>query len=505
MKQKAPGRINTHWDYLLREMEWMSTDFYEERKFKMAGAFLLSKAIREYHAATDRESLLHKVSCLYEQTDNQWPRRMRAPVKHFEEEVDADEEDVLMVNHRGSASPISMDREVDMLGANESALVNGDAESGDPMQVDGNHETKEPLQTERETLPTPSPSSSEMDDLPAIFDLPSDVIYATVHELPKKDGSSLSQLPLYGPPTVTDDLYHNPIDELPIVPISKFCLERYVVPVANWEPPNRNYRHTAPDDVDEMSDISREVQVEALPGFAPAGAGMFFYRWLLTVEDAAHSSRRRSSMIVIRPPPPPAHWTEQKSSPWTLEEEHKLLQLAKDNQYNFDLVASTLAFPGSSISDLEKRSAWECFEKFRQICPEPQNIQLLGPNRTAAMNRLEKIHRLSVSGANRPKPNALVRQPRLEVRSHRFLTLFDAMKKSSKNREKSKSQGIALQDDFAHVPEKQPVKKTKDNLPTKTAQNVPTPLDLSRLKAERDRAYNQAVLAERQAQVLNLQ
>jgi len=60
-KQKTPPRRNVHWDYLLKEMEWMSTDFYEERKFKMAGAFLLAKAVREYHESSDREKLLHKV------------------------------------------------------------------------------------------------------------------------------------------------------------------------------------------------------------------------------------------------------------------------------------------------------------------------------------------------------------------------------------------------------------------------------------------------------------
>jgi len=45
------------------------------------------------------------------------------------------------------------------------------------------------------------------------------------------------------------------------------------------------------------------------------------------------------------------------------------------------------------------------------------------------------------------------------------------------------------------------VKKPKDSLPTKSALNIPTPLDLAKLKAERDRALNQAILAERQAQV----
>ena len=61
VKQKVPSRPNTHWDYLLKEMEWMSTDFYEERKFKMAGAFLISKAVQEYHESMNRESLIHKV------------------------------------------------------------------------------------------------------------------------------------------------------------------------------------------------------------------------------------------------------------------------------------------------------------------------------------------------------------------------------------------------------------------------------------------------------------
>jgi len=63
-KQKVPGRINTHWDYLLKEMEWMSTDFYEERKFKMAGALLLARAVQQYHESTDKDALLHRVCSL---------------------------------------------------------------------------------------------------------------------------------------------------------------------------------------------------------------------------------------------------------------------------------------------------------------------------------------------------------------------------------------------------------------------------------------------------------
>lgn len=189
-------------------------------------------------------------------------------MKHFEEDVDADE-DVLMVNHRGSASPVSMDHEAEPMHEVEKPSVNGLAEEPTPMLIDPPKEIKEP---EPETLPTP-PSSCELEDLPAIFDLPSDVIYASVNELPKKDGSSLSQLPIYGPPVVTDEPYHNPIEDSPIVPISKFCLERYVVPLTNWAPPNRHYRQSTPEHPDDNLDISKEVQVEPIPTFAPAGTG----------------------------------------------------------------------------------------------------------------------------------------------------------------------------------------------------------------------------------------
>jgi len=338
-----------------------------------------------------------------------------------------------MVNHRGSASPISMDHDAPPPNQPEEPLVNGDPTGSTAMLVDG------PVEQSLDALPTP-PSSCELDDLPAIFDLPPDVIYASVNELPKRDGTSLPQLPLYGPPVLTDEPYRDPIDDLPIVPISKFCLERYYVPVQSWEPPNRHYRQRTPEYPEEISDISREVQVEAIPTFAPAGNGIFNLIGFINFAEAT-PTRRRPPTLVIRPPAPPTHWSENKSSPWTPEEERMLLQAAKDNMYNFELVASTLAFSSSSVSDLERRSAWECFEKFRQIYPEPQNIQLVGPNRNAAQSRLEKGNRLSISAMNKQKPNAIPRHPRLELREHRYLDLFDAMKKSAKNREKAKSQG----------------------------------------------------------------
>lgn len=477
-KQKAPSRANSHWDYLLKEMEWMSTNFYEDRKFMMKGAWVLAQAVKEYHDAEDNQSLLHK-----------WPRRSRAPTKHLEEEAEADE-DVLMVNHRGSASPISMD--VDAQPQLEKPVVNGDAEQGEAMLID---EVKKES-AEDEVLPTPSPSACEIEDPSAIFTLSQDSIYAPVNELPKQDGSSFPQLPIYGPPTLTDEPYSNEVDNYPIVPISKFCLQRHVVEVKNWEPRLKTYRELPREYPDEATEIGKEVQVEAIPSFAPAG-GILLAPTLLMLLDV---HRRRMNTIFIRPPPPPNHWTDQKTSPWTPDEERQLLQLAKDSAYNFDLVASAMAFGASSVSDTEKRSAWECFEKFRAIYPDPNNIAVVGQNKNIALSRLEKAQRLSVSQASRNKPNMIVRQPRLDVRRHRYLNLFDAMRKSAKNREKQKAQGIFL---FLNMMltklDKPPVKKQKDNMPSKTNAPTPTPLDLAKLKAEKDRAFNQVLIAEQKS------
>ena len=44
-KVKEPDKIKCHWDYLLEEMQWLSTDFQQERKWKKAAARKLAFAV----------------------------------------------------------------------------------------------------------------------------------------------------------------------------------------------------------------------------------------------------------------------------------------------------------------------------------------------------------------------------------------------------------------------------------------------------------------------------
>ena len=50
IKQKAAPRRKAHWDFVLDEMQWMRTDFREERKWKMALACKVVYAVMDWHA-----------------------------------------------------------------------------------------------------------------------------------------------------------------------------------------------------------------------------------------------------------------------------------------------------------------------------------------------------------------------------------------------------------------------------------------------------------------------
>ncbi|CAG2100825.1 unnamed protein product [Medioppia subpectinata] len=64
-KVQEPMRRKTHWDYLLEEMQWLATDFAQERKWKKAAAKKCAKMVMKYHSdkqcfaeRAEREELL---------------------------------------------------------------------------------------------------------------------------------------------------------------------------------------------------------------------------------------------------------------------------------------------------------------------------------------------------------------------------------------------------------------------------------------------------------------
>jgi len=61
-KHRGPARTKTHWDHLLEEMRWMQTDFKEERRWKIATAYQVSRWVMAWHEAEDKSLVCVPVS-----------------------------------------------------------------------------------------------------------------------------------------------------------------------------------------------------------------------------------------------------------------------------------------------------------------------------------------------------------------------------------------------------------------------------------------------------------
>lgn len=59
-RHRAPARPKTHWDLMIDEMKWMHTDFKEERKWKMAMAYITARAVLDWHQADDKATVCVK-------------------------------------------------------------------------------------------------------------------------------------------------------------------------------------------------------------------------------------------------------------------------------------------------------------------------------------------------------------------------------------------------------------------------------------------------------------
>ena len=54
-KVQEPQRRKTHWDYLLEEMQWLATDFANERRWKMNAAKKVRVFFHRYYRLRKRD------------------------------------------------------------------------------------------------------------------------------------------------------------------------------------------------------------------------------------------------------------------------------------------------------------------------------------------------------------------------------------------------------------------------------------------------------------------
>ena len=422
------ARPTTNWDVLLGQAKWMRTDFREERKWKITAA----KNLADWCAEWVTSNLEDRVS--------------------------------LQVTRRAPIGQAQSDR------------VQGTPETvnGDMVQVE--------VSDIQDSQPTPDlVPSAEVDSLSdgvddderqqqyfniappaAIFSLaPEDVTFG-LRKTPATD-KILSELPLYEP---TKDA---PASELPTstispdsdwktpcLPISKFTFGRMIS--TPQEPPRKRSRYEYEPE-DEKSAIGGSMSVEDSAVQFPAPRKSRSYDLPPEENDVAlfnpenkHIRDRIHAGHAFRPPseysmPSQSFFECRQSSQWTWNEDDELRRLVKEYSYNWSLISSCLCFPSLFFSGAERRTPWECFERWVGLEGLPADMSKTQYFR-AYHARLEAAQRTLVAqqqasqqqqGNNPGQPPVRRRsaQPvRVERRkSNKYLALIDAMRKLAKKRE----------------------------------------------------------------------
>ncbi|MCJ1431722.1 chromatin modification- protein VID21 [Xylographa pallens] len=479
-RSQEPQRSTTQWDVLLAHMKWMQTDFREERKWKLAAAKNIADWCAEWVASPSARRIALQV------------RLMSSGSKTR----DLD----------GHATPVSL--------ANNGESSRSDTTpelvpSGDDDLSDALGENTPVLSA----IKTPAPA--------AIFSLaPEDVIF----QLDKTPVSEklLAELPLYEPwnnvseiEVTADTQSVDKSWKTSLLPISKFATGKMIIqsPV----PSRKRSRYEFDDDNDFEDEHLCEPAKRSSLTFSSANQPV-----PPEMEDVAlfnpenkHIIDRLHAAHAFRPPsefsmPSQSFFESRNCSQWTWAEDDELRKLVREYAYNWSLVSSSLTSPSLFSSGAERRTPWECFERWVSFEGLPgdmnrtQYFRIWYSRRDAARTLLNQ--QIVAQQQQQPTSNSSQAQVRRRTaeptrverrRNSKHLALIHAMQKVAKKKE------TTLQKQ-QHVASLAAMRKATEA--TQPRQRMQTPQEFSRFKHEREcrmqekqELYRQQMLAQQRA------
>jgi len=453
-RAQEPARPTSHWDLLMQEAKWMRTDFREERKWKMAIARNMAYACADWFAASPEERKSLQV-------------RASAPQPAPTMEVESTE-----------ASDIPQTTP-DLIAAGEVDSPVDDSED-EPRLLDS-------------VAPT------------AIFGLSDNDVVFGLRRSPTSD-KLLNELPMYGHPlSVPNPDIFSEMDadrewKRRALPLSKFIEGR--LELKEVKPPRKRSRFEYEEDDDDDDYAVLGEPGTKRPCLEPEQTNVaLFDPEYKHVRDRIHSAHH------FRPPsefpmPMQSFFECRIASQWTWAEDDELRNLVREYTYNWSLIANILSTTSMYASGAERRTPWECFERWIHLEGLPADMQKTHYFR-AYNNRLEAANRtVMLANAQIPQgPNANGQvQPRRRQttsvrverrRNQKHLTMVDAMRKLAKKRETAAQKQ-------AHAAQLAAMRKNSEVPTAKNA--VHTPQDFSKLKHEREEQTRErmALLQQRQ-------
>ncbi|KAF3481648.1 MYB and HSA domain-containing protein [Arthroderma uncinatum] len=478
-RSPEPSRQVTHWDIMLDHVKWMRMDFREERKWKLTAAKRCAEWCAEYVASEEE----HRVS-------------LRLPVKRPPEASDQNDK----------PNPL-LDRIME--GNNDEVLPN-------------NHPTPDLIPSADDD----SVSDGFNDDQPdfgdgnvpaAIFSSGSDEFTFRMERTMASE-KILGELPFYCPVQIIPEtnkpsfkIEPDDIWKTQLLAVSKYA--QGTIQFKEDGPPRKRSRYDYEQDM--SNDADDEDEYRPLPP-EQMDVALFSseYKGLRDRIHPSHTFRPPTEYVM----PPLGFYESRQSSHWTYAEDDELRKLVQEYSYNWSLIASCLAPRSSFTSGSDRRTPWECFERWIGLEGLPADMAKTPYFRTYSA-RLEAAQRSILNaqqqavqqqqqqqqngGQLNPNSQAMIRrrtaQPlRVErKRTSRHLALLAGMRKLSQKRE-------AILQKQQHATQLASLRKV--NEATQPRPPISTPQEFSQLKHERElkflekqEQYRQQVIAHQRA------
>lgn len=393
-----PERPTTHWDVLISHMKWMRTDFREERKWKIAAA----KSFADFCAEWVRSSAKVRTG-------------LQIRIRHSRASAE----------ERMAFAPTP-----DLLLPTE-----------DDLSVSTGYDSP---RLELPHLNAPA----------ALFSLGSEIVCFGVDKTPVSE-KLLLELPLYHPSLDYEDaaVQGRSIEpdaswRTPLIPLSKFAQGKLIS--HEQGPPRKKSRYN----YDEYDTSGSETTNKLIASMEQGGDVMEPEQ-----EDVAlfnlehkHTRDRIHAGHAFRPPteymmPSQSFFETRHSSLWTHSEDDELRRLVREFAYNWSLISSCLSSPSKYTSEAERRTPWECFERWvnlEGLPTEMSKTQYFKAYQSRLQAAQKTIETQQAMQQNQGNGTALLNgrlrkttQPcQIErKKNNRHIHIVDAMRKLAKKRE----------------------------------------------------------------------
>ena len=389
-----PKRPVTHLDVLLKEMTWMRTDFREEKKWRLAAAKWIADACAEWVASSPEERKLLQVRV----------RHMHARQKSRSLSVSTPD---LVHSADDEASEITDDE-----------FPRGNV----------------------------APGSAPA----AIFSLPPEMFVFGLNKSPVAE-KLLLELPLYQPSAEVQDAALGVTEILPdaswktpIVPVSKYAQGKMVT--LEEGPPRKRSRYDYQDeDRFRSGSAFASETVEEVVNPEQDDVALFDpeNRHIRDRIHAGHAFRPPSEHIM----PSQSFFESRQPSQWTQGDDAELRRLVREFSYNWSLISSCLSSPSLFSSGAERRTPWECFERWINLEGLPQEMAKINyfrayTSRLLAASKTYEAKQQAIQQQHGTNANPLPLRRRntqpynVERRKNaKHFHLIDAMRKLAKKRE----------------------------------------------------------------------